>query len=206
MSAYQGKSDMSGYLPMSGFTTSAYMISNNIYVKDSIYAFGAGVICNYTGSDTSYISFTGGDDSCDIAMGTGTVEIRKPIVATDVISASSLTKILTDGTDLSTTLVNISASLGSKISSKSSISVDGQLSDLEVQNVDLSVYEELAENDETNPNCIYVTNSDYNDMYGERIVNVGEAINGRDAVPLSQIQRNYVSKSALSAAISALNS
>lgn len=97
------------------------------------------------------------------------------------------------------------SSMNTNVNTKSSVFVDGQVSDIQIVHIELSDYEQLVIDDNINPNYVYITQSDTHNVYGERITNVAEAIDENDAIPLKQVQRDYISKTSLANALSQLN-
>jgi len=70
---------------------------------------------------------------------------------------------------------------------KSSISVDGQLADVNMVHISKEEYEQLVVDDATLSNTVYVLSSDYVEAYGQQIKNVAPATDLSDAVNLEQL-------------------
>lgn len=62
----------------------------------------------------------------------------------------------------------------------------------------------MLKNGNVKSNYLYVVSSDVMDMNGERITNLGEGTELSDALPMWQIDRDYVSKTSLSSDLSTL--
>lgn len=182
---------------------SNYATKNELSTKSSVFVDNNQTDLNVIHIDNSEYSNLVATDSID----NSTIYI----VSSDNLNMTGEKIInLADGTDLSDA-VNLGQmttaieTINTIVNLKSTVSVDGQISDIQIVHVELSDYEQLIVDDNINPNYVYITQGDTHNVYGERITNVAEAIDENDAIPLKQVQRDYISKTDLANALSQLN-
>lgn len=85
---------------------------------------------------------------------------------------------MTSGYYTKTQVNNIS----SAISGSTDTFIDGTKNNLSVMRIAESAYRDLVKAGTALSNVLYITSSDVEDMYGERIVNVGTPVDANDAV------------------------
>ena len=76
----------------------------------------------------------------------------------------------------------------SSLDEKSTVYIEGEKSDLNIRKLSFPEYAELVRNESTETSVVYLISSDFFNMFGERVINVGNAVDDTDAVNLGQVK------------------